>query len=75
MEFSPEIKKKCNSFANALNNGEAKVRMFVEADFITKDNNVLLQNITAEFMKEKGIKTMFENWLRQKSIVQSELFS
>ena len=74
MPYSPEIKRKANSLANLLSNDTAKMLASIDVEYTTADNLVIFNNLLSDFLEERNMKEQFEKWLRQKSIIQAELF-
>jgi len=70
MEYSKEIKRKCLSFAHII---EMDIVQFSFSAPATPENLEYFQKFFQEFMAEKGKKCLI-NWLRNRSIIQENLF-
>ncbi len=74
MQYTNEIKKKAGAFANAIANKDIRIRIVADAKYMTAENQVILFNFLADFDAEHKISEKFQKWLKNKALIQTELF-
>ncbi|GAB4493226.1 MAG: hypothetical protein OHK0045_22300 [Raineya sp.] len=79
MNYTEDVKKYALAFANHIKNKDIVISIKVECyrvlSYMPVDKQVVLHNLLKDFTDEHKLSEKFENWLRQKSIIQSKLFS
>jgi len=74
MNYTNEIRKKAMAFSNQIERNEVTILLNATAKHISPDNQDILYKFLSDFDAEFRVSEKFKNWLRQKSITQTELF-